>query len=93
MAYKTMLRQLISKWGVMSIDMQTALTSDEAIINADGNAEFVDVEAMQEQVSSELSALPQPSESAEVTPFGSETGELLLNESESEDFNKVMGVL
>ena len=28
MAYKTMLRQLISKWGIMSIDMQTAFTND-----------------------------------------------------------------
>ena len=28
MAYKTMLRQLISKWGVMSIDMQRAYESD-----------------------------------------------------------------
>lgn len=28
MAYKTMLRQLISKWGIMSIDMQTAFTRD-----------------------------------------------------------------
>lgn len=28
MAYKTMLRQLISKWGVMSIDLQTAMEQD-----------------------------------------------------------------
>lgn len=28
MAYKTMLRQLISKWGIMSIEMQTAFTND-----------------------------------------------------------------
>lgn len=28
MAHKTMLRQLISKWGVMSIDLQTALEKD-----------------------------------------------------------------
>ena len=28
MAYKTMLRQLISKWGIMSIEMQTALEND-----------------------------------------------------------------
>lgn len=28
MAYKTMLRQLISKWGVMSIDLQTAFETD-----------------------------------------------------------------
>lgn len=30
MAYKTMLRQLISKWGVMSIDLQTAFEADFA---------------------------------------------------------------
>ena len=93
MAYKTMLRQLISKWGIMSIDMQTALTSDGAMINADGNAEYVDVEAVQEQVSSELSALPQPSEATEVAAFDEETGEILPDEPESENFNKVMGVL
>lgn len=28
MAYKTMLRQLISKWGIMSIEMQSAFTND-----------------------------------------------------------------
>ena len=28
MAYKTMLRQLISKWGIMSIDMQSAFEAD-----------------------------------------------------------------
>ena len=35
MAYKTMLRQLISKWGVMSIDMQNAFTSDMAYKESD----------------------------------------------------------
>lgn len=33
MAYKTMLRQLISKWGIMSIDLQTAFEQD--IITSD----------------------------------------------------------
>lgn len=42
MAYKTMLRQLISKWGIMSIDMQTAMDKDMAAINEDGTAEYVD---------------------------------------------------
>lgn len=31
MAYKTMLRQLISKWGIMSIDLQTAFEQDTII--------------------------------------------------------------
>ena len=42
MAYKTMLRQLISKWGVMSIDMQTAINADMAVINEDGTTSYVD---------------------------------------------------
>lgn len=36
MAKKTMLRQLISKWGVMSIEMQTAYVNDMAEVKADG---------------------------------------------------------
>jgi len=42
MAYKTMLRQLISKWGIMSIDMQNAFESDMAYIKEDGSKEYVD---------------------------------------------------
>ena len=42
MAYKTMLRQLISKWGIMSIDMQNAIESDMAVINEDGSKDYID---------------------------------------------------
>ena len=42
MAYKTMLRQLISKWGIMSIDMISAFDADMAIINDDGTKDYVD---------------------------------------------------
>lgn len=42
MAYKTMLRQLISKWGVMSIDMVSAMDADMAVINEDGTKDYVD---------------------------------------------------
>lgn len=44
MAYKTMLRQLISKWGIMSIDMQQAVEKDMTTINTDGTYEYVDNE-------------------------------------------------
>ena len=44
MAYKTMLRQLISKWGIMSIDMQNAYESDMAYIKEDGSKEYIDNE-------------------------------------------------
>lgn len=42
MAYKTMLRQLISKWGIMSIELQNAIDSDMAVINEDGTKEYVE---------------------------------------------------
>lgn len=42
MAYKTMLRQLISKWGIMSIEMQTAIGNDMAAIHEDGSVDYVD---------------------------------------------------
>ena len=44
MACKTMLRQLISRWGVMSIEMQQALSIDEHIITEAGTAEPAFVE-------------------------------------------------
>lgn len=44
MAYKTMLRQLISKWGIMSIDLVTAIDSDMAVINSDGSKSYAETE-------------------------------------------------
>lgn len=41
MAKKTMLRQLISKWGVMSIEMREAFEKDETIIREDGTYQYV----------------------------------------------------
>lgn len=45
MGKKTMLKQLLSKWGVMSVemqDMQVALEKDQAVINEDGSVEYID---------------------------------------------------
>ena len=44
MAFKTMLRQLISKWGIMSIEMASAMDSDMAVINEDGTKDYVENE-------------------------------------------------
>ena len=51
MALKTMLRQLISKWGIMSIDLQTAVEKDMAVIQEDGSADYVENERQEEVVS------------------------------------------
>lgn len=42
MAFKTLLRQLISKFGVMSIDMQDAYTKDMAVLRENGDYDYVD---------------------------------------------------
>lgn len=43
MAYKTMLRQIISKWGIMSIEMQTAIDSDMGVVHdIGGPVDYVD---------------------------------------------------
>lgn len=42
MACKTLLRQLISKWGKMSSDMETAYELDQSAISGDGTYSYVD---------------------------------------------------
>lgn len=45
MACKTMLRQLISRWGIMSIEMQTAMDRDMSVIGEDGSGRYIDNES------------------------------------------------
>ena len=55
MAKKTILRQLISKWGVMSIQMQKAFESDMGVIQDDGSVRYVDNETdVLEEVKEEI---------------------------------------
>lgn len=49
MAYKTMLRQLISKWGIMSIEMQQAIDGDCAVISDDGTPDYVEDAASEQE--------------------------------------------
>ncbi len=51
MAEKTMIRQLISKWGIMSIEMSDAYERDMAVINADGSPSYVDNETVNQHES------------------------------------------
>lgn len=71
MAYKTMLRQLISKWGIMSIDLQTAFESDNAVIHEDGTKTFVDTE--------EAPAIEAPKEDPNAT---TQRAEEIINRAE-----------
>ena len=60
MAMKTMLRQLISKWGVMSIQMQTAYEADMAVIREDGTRDYVDVVSESTVVEGEAVPVEEP---------------------------------
>jgi len=50
MAKKTMLRQLISKYGIMSTELQNAFEGDMAYIKEDGSKEYVDNEVEEFEV-------------------------------------------
>lgn len=50
MAFKTMLRQLISKWGIMSTELQKAYTEDYSVKDAKGNTVYVDNNSDYEEV-------------------------------------------
>lgn len=44
MALKTMLRQLLSRWGILSTELQTAMEKDMGTISPDGSVSFIDNE-------------------------------------------------
>ena len=70
MAHKTMLRQLLSKWGTMSIDMVQALDADMAVIREDGTADYVESEEVDPagpDVVAEVSPAPEPEDAQETT--------------------------
>lgn len=44
MAFKTLIRQLIPKWGIMSIEMQNAYEKDYSVIDENGSATIVELD-------------------------------------------------
>lgn len=68
MSCKTLLRQLISKWGVMSIDLQTAIEKDMAVINSNGAAEYVESVPAPQDMSEPVPAAPDPVPEAPAEP-------------------------
>ena len=49
MAKKTVLRQLLSKWGIMSVEMQQAYENDQASFDAKGNRDYIDSKDLENQ--------------------------------------------
>lgn len=54
MAFKTMLRQLISKWSVMSIEIQEAMTKDMTVVKEDGTYDYVDNQPTVGEINTEI---------------------------------------
>ena len=42
MALKTVIKLLLSKWGILSVDMQRAIQDDQKVYDEDGNGEYGD---------------------------------------------------
>ena len=56
MAKKTMLRELLSKWGMMTIEMQQAYINDMSVIDENGTARYVDnQQTIEERVHEDIS--------------------------------------
>ncbi len=70
MAMKTMLRQIISKWGVVSIEMENVINKDMAVINDDGSYDYVDNSSEPESIPppDEIIVQDEPYEENEVMP-------------------------
>lgn len=66
MAFKTMIRQLISKWGVMSVEMQQAMDADMKSIKDIGSfgdvvdTDIVDSDSSDSEVPAQPEAQPAP---------------------------------
>lgn len=48
MAEKTLIKHILSKWGILSTELITAIDSDQAVINSDGTKNYVDNEEPEE---------------------------------------------
>lgn len=42
MAKKTVIKMLLSKWGILSVEMQRAITDDQKTFDEDGNGDYGD---------------------------------------------------
>ena len=69
MAEKTMIRQLLSKWGMLTTELAQAYDADMAVINEDGTKNYVENEPEADVIDAEANVVDVPTEPvAEATP-------------------------
>ena len=73
MAFKTMLRQLISRWGIMSIDLQAAFEQDTIVERSEDYVEAAEIQFQQPE------AIEDP-EAPAAEPAASGEGQVSLND-------------
>ena len=79
MAYKTMLRHLISRWGIMSIELQKAYEGDMGVIDENGSVSYVDNYEEPEKVA------PEPKEEPKAKPVKKAPEPVHMEEAEAEE--------
>lgn len=84
MAQKTMLRQLIGKWGIMSVDFQRSYERDMAVIDDDGGYTYPDTDSAPLPIPAQSG--PLPSEPADRAPNDA-NGDMPFPEMEPEELS------
>lgn len=80
MGVKTMLRQLLSKWGLLSVEMQKGLEADGGVISANGEIDYVDTPA----------DVPEVPISAQDVPQTTSAEPEMIPEAPADDFASIM---
>ena len=101
MAYKTLIRQLISKFGIMSTEMEMAYRGDMGVIRDDNTVDYVDNEPTEEEVPTvTLINKEQILEIAKLVgddvsklTILNEYGYNLINEIQVEDYEEILNKL
>lgn len=70
MGAKTMLRQLLSKWGILSTEMEKAFSADGGVVTENGSIDYVDSpEAIQQEESNTVPVEATPVQDAQADDF------------------------
>lgn len=95
MAKKTVLKLLLSKYGIMTVDMQTAITTDQAVVkDADTlDVEYVDHEEVKETATIDDIRLLYDMKKEALTPKEREDAERIINNNEVKSFQKLHNIL
>lgn len=62
MAEKTLIKHLLSKWGILSTELITAIDADTAVIHEDGTKDYVDTEEYAAEIEPQQAQEPQQEE-------------------------------